>query len=221
MTGKTALASLLLFVGCNRGQKIESVALLVTVSDLSNTPISDVAVSVDKKVSGLTDRSGVVTVPVTGTEGRPISVTARCPEGYRAGKGAETELTLRILHPLGDAEAPPLPIAANLVCSKVTQQFVLVVRTNQSKELPIVVGGRTAARTDADGVAQTVLTGPIGEEIEVVLDTDDYPTLSPRSPSRRLVIPDTPQILVFDQDFKELKKAKRKKRPGRLGPRRI
>ena len=108
MTGKTAFTILLLCVGCNRGQKIERVALVVTVSDLSNTPISDVAVSVDKKVSGKTDRSGVVNVPVSGKEGRPISVAAECPEGYRAGKDAKTELTLRVLYPLGDVEAPPL-----------------------------------------------------------------------------------------------------------------
>jgi hypothetical protein len=217
---QAAMAILVSMFGCSSQPKTESVTLQVTVSDLSNTPVEGATVTLDKRRAGKTDADGMLKTIVPGKEGKKITAAVSCPEGYRNGKEATADVTVRVSRPLAKGDGAPLPIFAKLVCVSVTQKFVLVVRTNQSRKIPVSVGGNVIVYTDLDGVAQTVQSGPIGEEIEVVLNTDECPELSPRSPVRRLVIPDTPQILIFEQDFVVPKK-KKKKRPAVLGPRRI
>lgn len=206
---------------CRGKPKAEMVALHVTVSDLMGDPLSDIGVEVDNKEAGKTNETGSLQANLTGKEGRHVAVSARCPEGFLSGREAAANVTLRFLRSIGNETAQPIPLHATLFCTPVSQQFVLIVKTNQQKEIPIIAQGRTAGKTDLDGAAQAVLSGPIGEEIEVVLNTEDFPELSPKSPARRIVIPAMPQILLFEQDFKVPPKGLRKRRSVQLGPKRI
>ena len=220
MIRTTTTLLFLLAISCERTPPVESFQLLIGVRDLSGSPLANTSVTLENKAAGKTDANGNLRTTLHGKEGRRVSVHAQCGAGFRTGEKSSAHVTLRLLHAVGKKSDTPLPLTVDLTCIAVTQQFVLVVKTNQKEKLPIVVDGRAIGQTDADGVAQTVLSGPIGEEIEVVLGTDAYPALSPQSPSRRLVIPDTPQILIFEQDFRSAKPKKRKHR-GRVGPKRI
>lgn len=206
---------------CNREPKVDAVALHISVKDLTGNPLPEIGVDVDNKRVGKTNEDGSLETIVSGREGRHVVVSAHCPEGFKAGPEASSDMTVRLLRPVGNEIGSPIPMDVVLICTPVSQQFALIVKTNQQKEIPIIAGGRPAGKTDLDGVAQTVLHGTIGEEIEVVLDTEDFPELLPKSPSRRIVIPETPQILVFEQDFQASKKGVRKKRRVQMGPKRI
>jgi hypothetical protein len=88
--------------------------------------------------------------------------------------------------------------------------------------LPVHALGRQVAVTDENGIAEVVLEGVPGEEIEVLLNTSEHPDLRPSMPSRRLVLPTSRQIFIFDQKFKTQKARRKRKRQRRyLGPRRI
>ena len=214
-------AALLFVLACNRTPTEERARLTITVRDPSGQPVPDATVQVDGKTAGQSNGDGVTETWVVGREGRRIHTKASCPDGYRADKNATETVTLRLLRPVGDKAGATVPLRSDLICTPTSQLFVLVVKTDRSEEIPIVASGRVATRTDSDGAAQTVLGGTIGEELEVVLDTSDYPDLLPQSPSRRLVIPESPRILVFDQEFKTKKKPVRKRRHIQLGPKRI
>jgi hypothetical protein len=125
-----------------------------------------------------------------------------------------------------EMQTGPIPVSVELVCEPLLQAIVLMVSTDRRAELPIKTSGRTIAWTDGDGVAQKIITGRPGDEIEVMIDTSEKPRLRPAAPSRRFRIPMRPEILVFEQAFKEEKpkpKQRRKKRTqkARVGPLRI
>jgi hypothetical protein len=215
-----AIAFVLLLFSCGRETPTPTVALSVRVREPDDTPVLGAAVQVDRKIAGRTSAQGVVETTVSGKEGRQISVTATCPEGCVASKVTAT-VTMRVLRPVGDNRAAPVPLTADLVCTPTEQQFVLVVKTDARTRIPVIAQGRIAGYTDEDGTAQTVIRGAVGEEIEVVLNTESSPELLPQFPSRRLFVPQTPKILVFEQQFKKQKKARRKKRRVQRGPHRI
>ena len=218
---RVCCGALLSVLACNRTPTVERARLAITVRDPSGQPVPDATVQVDEKSVGQSDGNGTAETWVSGREGRRIQTAAVCPEGYRSDKSASKTVTFRLMKPVGDKAAASVPLRADLICTPTSQLFVLVVKTDRAEEIPVVAGGRVATRTDSEGAAQTVLGGAIGEELEVVLDTSDYPDLLPQSPSRRLVIPESPRILVFEQSFKTKKKPVRKRRHVQLGPKRI
>lgn len=224
----------LLFVGCPvacETPPVPSVTLAVKVVDVEHQPLKDAAVSLDGVPLGVSDGNGRVSASIKGPEGRRVQLTVSCPERYVLKSEMPREMRVRFMRPMtgplestGDDRPSTafLPLSETVVCRPETQSFVLLVATDQRGDLPVKARGKTVSKTDGDGVAQMVLSGSPGQEIEVVIDTSAQTTLRPAMPSRRLTVPEIPQILVFEQHFKkEVPKRKIRKKKRRLGPRRI
>jgi hypothetical protein len=218
-----------LVVGCEAPSP-PTVRLDVTVLDVEDRPIAGAAVEVNGSPIGPTDDRGLSTARLKGPEGRQVSVSVTCPDGFDSKDPQPEKLIVRFLKPLqhlasdadGQVAEPFLPLRTTSRCQPQTQSFVLLVKTNDRANLPVTVHGRPVSTTDADGVAQTVIAGSPGQDIEVVLDTSGQPELRPEMPTRRLAVPDTRQIVVFEQNFKKLAPKKpRRSRKRVLGPKRI
>ena len=174
-----------LCLSCSSSLSTPPTALLVTVRDPSGSPLPDAAVQVDGSPVGSSNSSGIVETRVPGPEGRRVTIAAVCPEGYKNGEESEVRVPVREMRSVSGERETAIPMRESLICIPTSQLFVLVVNTDQEKQLPILARGSVAAHTDSDGVGQTVIGGEIGEEIEIILDTSSHPELLPRSPSRR------------------------------------
>jgi hypothetical protein len=218
-----------LVIGCETPPP-PTVRLEVRVLDAEDGPVAGAAVQVNGSPIGSTDPRGTAVTRLEGPEGRRVSVSATCPDGF-ASKAPQAEtLIVRFLRPVylsardedGRPPAPFLPLRATKRCYPETQSFVLLVKTDERMSLPVTIHGQVVATTDADGVAQTVVSGAPGQDIEVLIDTSGQPDLRPEMPTRRLKVPETRQILVFEQNFKKIaSKRPRRFRKRILGPKRI
>jgi hypothetical protein len=218
------------FIHCESAPP-RTVQLIATAVDPEGAPLAGAAVRIDERPVGVTDDLGQVKTRIRGPEGRRVRISADCPPAYTLDRSGPTTLTVRFLKSMISSETAEssasvneafLPLRSELRCDPENQSFVLLVKTNGHAGIPVTVGGRAVSVTDGDGVAQTVVTGPPGQEMEVVLDTSRLTDLRPSMPSRRLMVPKTRQILVFEQSFKKIaEKKKQTKRRRTLGPRRI
>ncbi len=221
MKRQAKLFSLIILVCCKSPPLIESVDLNIFVKDLSGEPIPEATVYLKQTSIGKTSKEGKLQTGLSGIEGQQFAVSVDCPDGYKTLPSSSSSVVFRkLLKPEGN-NMLVIPLTATLTCSAITQKFVLVVKTDPPLEIPISTQGRVVDKISPEGVAQMLLSGQIGEEIEIVLNTESVPEVVPKSPTRRIVIPQDPQILVFEQSFKIQKKKQRKKPRRQLGPRRI
>ncbi|MCP4606157.1 MAG: hypothetical protein GY847_37530 [Proteobacteria bacterium] len=208
---------------CSPGPVSRYVVLVVEVADLSDSPVAGTNVVIDGISMGATDESGRLKARLSGPEGRHVRVQINCPDRWEAQGEEIRDLPIRFLSRLDSPNKALASMDARFRCVQKMRKIVLLVRAENGPKLPVLALGHRIVSTDADGVAQTVLEGAPGDEIEVILDTSFNPELRPAMPSRRLTIPKMSQIVVFDQQFERrqaIKKAKRRRRK-RVGPRRI
>ena len=171
----------------------------VTFTANADDPLPGVEVGLDGgRLLGKTGADGTLRVKLAGREGTPVKFRVHCPDGYREPREVPT-LTLRRFTGL-DPRVSSRGIAVSLECPPTTHLAALVVRTHQS-DLPVLVHGREIARTDADGVANALLTMTPNSTFRVVIDTQDAPHLRPESPATTLTLPDDDQIFLVDQQF--------------------
>ncbi len=198
--------------------------IVVTVQDAIGDPVPQAAVSLDGEVRGSTDEMGRFQGSLPGPEGRRARVAVECPSGM-VPKGAYTlELSIRFLRSIASKSGAPVPEEVDFRCVSATRQIVLLVETDGGQGLPVTALGRRIATVNEDGVAQTVLAGLPGQELEVCIDTTSMPDIRPVMPTRRFVIPEESQIIVFSQKFERKKKKTRKgnrRKPRTMRPRRI
>lgn len=210
----------LLLLGCVRDKEQPSVPLRVNVFNERKKPVSGVTVFLDGKVWRRTDETGHLQKMLPGPEGRVVGISIQCPQGTVAQGGTKRDLLVRFLRPIDGGENVPLSVAFN--CFSPTRKSVLLVRTQRPVSLPVHALGRQVAATDDNGIATVVIEGVPGDEIEVLLDTTAHPRLRPAMPSRRLLLPASRQIFVFDQTFEtQRSRRKRMRRRRYSGPRRI
>jgi len=211
-------------LACASPEAPPQVPLIVQVTDEAQAPVKGARISVDGTVDGETDAKGLRETRLSVPEGRNVSVQAHCPDGYRPQESKPQRVTCRYLHDMDGNRGRYLPLTAHFTCGLAEQSWVLLVKTNAKEGLPVKALGETVAQTDRDGVAQALITGAPGEEMDVVIDTASAPELRPKDPSRRVHVPAKKQILIFEQTFKtDRPRTRRHRRFGmrRLGPRRI
>ncbi len=220
---KNAFFILSVIIGaCSNDPAPQSVVLIIEVVDHNERPVPGTDVTIDGASIGATDESGHFQTRLSGPEGRRVHVQISCPDRWIAEDGETRDLSVRFLKRLDPRESAMAPMDARFKCVYRTRRIVLLVRTDQVPNLPVFALGAQIAATDAEGVAQAVLEGVPGDEIEVTLNTSENPELRPAMPSRRLTVPKTNQIIVFDQKFEKQQKNKLKRqRRKRGGPRRI
>lgn len=212
-----------LLVACAEPRPEPVIEVIVSVDDGNGGRIAGAVVSFDGSPAGRTGADGVVKNRLPGPEGRRVELGVACPAGFRSEAPASRLVTVRAIRPLGSLPGENGATTERFACLPTEIGVVLLVRTNGPAGLAVTALGRKVAELDADGVAQTVIAGRPGEEVEVVIDTSPRPALRPASPSRRFGLPQASQIIVFDQVFDEArKKAVRRRGHGpRRGPRRL
>jgi len=223
MKGVLYISIMTVFAACSTESRPQFVMLEVEVTDEDARPVEKAEVKVAEYPAGRTDRGGRLEVRLSGPEGRRVQVQVACPDGRIAEGGKSRDVEVRFLQKLDKAATSLAAIEAGFRCVSKTRRVVVLVRADGVVGLPVHTLGHPIAQTNADGVAQAVIEGVPGDEVEVTLDTTEKPDLRPAMPRRRLTVPRQSQILVFDQKF-ERRQAKRKRRSRasrRPGPRRI
>jgi hypothetical protein len=150
---------------------------------------------------GKTSTSGIVNVHLRGAEGQTLPLTVTCPSGYESS-GELSPLRLTRTRRVGEAVAQPLTVEAN--CIRKLRDVVLVVRTENASNLPVLVDGKPAATT-TDGTAHLLLQLDRDvRQVSVTLDTTDQPKLRPQNPSRTFELHGKDTVLVMSQAFSKV-----------------
>lgn len=150
---------------------------------------------------GPTDGDGHARATIRGHEGDTLEVAVLCPPGLRGPK-APRQLTLP--RPRGQRSQVPTELTVTLRCEPDRARAALVVRARRGAAgiaLPIVVDGRVVGQTDRDGVAHVLLHHPASASVQVRLDTQALPQLTPRDPVRIFDLENAESVLLFDQEF--------------------
>jgi len=181
----------------------EPVHLLVRVTDHRGLPLGGAGVIVDGAPPHATGEDGMVEIALSGPDGRLVDVELECPGDPAPSGNPRQQITLRRLLPVVPGGRRFAAVEIGFVCVPARREHLLVIRAHGRSGLPVLVNGRAAAETGPSGAAHVVISRSPGEEIEVVIDTSGDGSLRPRSPSRRLRLPEDPRIILFDQRFEE------------------
>lgn len=153
-------------------------------------------------IPGETGADGVLRVFLSGPEGSPVQIGARCPEGHREADDLPL-ITLREVVGL-DPAARDRGLEVGVRCRPLQRHGVVVVRAHGEQpqpNVPVMIDGREVARTDASGVAHVPLDMPPGASFQVLLATASLPNLRPQDPRLSFTFPDDDEVFVFDQPF--------------------
>lgn len=177
--------------------------------------LAGVQISVNDAPVGVTNEQGILQVDLTGPEGAPVRISAACPEGHRDADGPKMQ-NLRRINSL-DPAAAARGIEVTFGCPPEHRNAVVVVRTHDQADLPVLLDGREVARTDASGAAHLAVAMLPGTTFQVLVDTRHNERLRPRSPTVSYTVPDHDEVFVFDRRFEEEKKprARRPRSPAR------
>lgn len=202
-----------------------TVPLFVRVEDEAARPISLAEVTLDRVSLKPTDEKGMTRAKISHADGETIRLQVQCPADYAQAADPARSVTVRrwFAEEKNRAQLQIAPLFERFVCRPLNHPSVLVVRTHGADKLPIKALGRTVGETTEEGVALLVIDEASGSEMEVMLDTVAQPDLQPKMPTRRFTVPETSQILVFDQTFsrKKKKKARKNRRRPSTAPRRL
>jgi hypothetical protein len=160
------------------------------------------------KVVGTTDADGSARVRFGGKEGDQVDLTVKCPADYES-PSSPLSVSLRRL---AAGSRPPLFEAR---CPPTLRTVVVGVRSDNGVNLPVMVLGRTVARTDASGAAIFTLRVKPSEQVGVSLSTSEKGSeqLRPQNPTLTFVAKDKDDFIVLDQNFTIDKKAGHRQRP--------
>lgn len=195
----------------------------VSVVDDEGAGLEGAKVKLENLKGGVTDAGGHYRIGTRAEDGSRIGINVQCPQGYRNTGSTDGVVKIRHLREVGSTSPSMAPVTASFTCAPKVRSHVLVIRTDGRAGLPVKITGEVASITDEDGVAQHLITGAPGDEVNVVIDTSGQPALRPAMPSRRLILPDKSRFLVFDQSFEERVKEKKRRRKKKraAGPRRL
>jgi hypothetical protein len=193
-------------LGCSLGPEPATFALTLRFVSDPGEALAGVSVSHGAGGSQLSDAGGRVTTRVQGREGDTAAFVVRCPDGYRS----PDEPVGIVLRRFVDPHAVP---EQEVTCLPLSRRVVVAVRAPGGAELPVLAGGVEVARTDALGVAHVIWDLPVGESLELTLDTSAQPELQPRSPRQSFGELSSDDVLVFEQRFE-----RRRSRPPSRSP---
>jgi len=157
---------------------------------------------------GETGIDGVLRLNLRGREGQSMRTALSCPEGYVA-PDAVPEIRLAHARRISDKGAQPVMI--EVVCSRTARDIVLVMHAEHAPFLPLLVDGKLAGSTDADGNAHVLLRVDRSvHKVDVAIDTSARPDLTPKSPARSFELDGRDGVLVFAESFTRTLGAKAK-----------
>jgi hypothetical protein len=166
------------------------------------TPLANVEFETGKSRLGATDTSGTLTVRLRGVEGQTLPITFTCPTGYEPSEGARS---IRLTHTRAVTEGSSQPLTVEATCVRKLRQVVVVVRSDNATDLPVLVDGKTTAIA-ADGTAHLLLELDRDvRAVTVALDTSTQPKLRPQNPSRTFDLHGKDAVLVMAQSFTSTK----------------
>ncbi len=201
-----AVASALTLVSCADAQTMaQSFSIAFIVESDPGLPVEGVNVFVDGKSIGKTDSNGAVRAEVVASSGETLRIEHECPKDHRA---TEDPTTIRLRELEGIEESAPSGIQVTLKCKPSRRLAVFVVTARNGPDLPILIDGDEAGRTNGLGVTQISRWGIPGTEYSLEIDTRADPRLLPRSPVRVFTLPDAHEIFVVNESF-ELEERRR------------
>ncbi len=166
----------------------------VRVESDPGVAVAGAEISNGTKAVGRTDDAGAAKVFFQGKEGDQVELVVTCPPGYDS-PSAPLSVSLRRM----GSRAPQFSSR----CAPTVRTVVVGVRAENGPNLPVLVLGRTVARTDASGAAVFTLHVKPSDQIEVTLSTAESGAeqLRPQSPTLTLVGRDRDDFIVLDQTF--------------------
>jgi hypothetical protein len=158
---------------------------------------------------GSTGVDGNLTVEMRGKEGSSLEVGATCPAGFEP-LTKSLRLTLRSFQSLDPSTGA---LRMMFECRRLERLAALVVRADGQADLPVLVGGRRVATTNADGVAHLAFHAPMNTPVLVGLDTTGRRDLQPQNPVQAFHVGESDELLIYSQPFD-------RKLPPKIKPRR-
>jgi hypothetical protein len=124
----------------------------------------------------------------------------KCPETYASPTKPVTVLLKR----LTDNKRPEYPVS----CPPSLRRVVLAVRAENGAHLPVKYFGREVTRTDASGAAHYMVDARPGDQIEIMLATNEKgaEALRPQNPTFSYVVKPQDEVVLFDARFQIEKK---------------
>ena len=164
-------------------------------------PLPGAELLVRARSMGRTDAAGTLQLELPGRDGLVVPVTIRCPEGTR-GPAQPIEVTLRTLNIL-DRAAAARGIVNRVNCPPVDRAVAVVVRTDRRANVPVFWQGHEVSRTDESGLAVMTFRVRPSTPIQLAMNTAELATLRPQNPTRQFLVPDSDEVLVWEQEFHE------------------
>lgn len=148
---------------------------------------------------GETGADGALHLTLRGREGQTMQTAVECPIGYEA---PDTVPLIRLSHTRRVSDKQPQPVVAEAVCTRTARELALVVHAEHGAALPVLVEGKPAGTTDADGNAHVLLrVDRAVQKLNVAVDTSAHADLIPKSPLRSFELDGRDGVLVFTENF--------------------
>ncbi|MFK7989589.1 MAG: hypothetical protein AB8I08_26465 [Sandaracinaceae bacterium] len=213
----------LLGLGCEEEPEVAPSYPFTFTAHADGQPLEGVQVMVEGvALPGTTNTEGVMRHALTGPEGAPIRINAQCPEGHRSPADPETR-TLR--HVVGlDPASQDRGIQVTFECPPEHRDVVVIVRTNDQPNLPILVDGRETTRTDASGTAHIHMRVQPNHSFQVQIATASNTQLRPVDPTHPFTVADEDSVFQWDREFEieaPPRPRRRRRRPAAAAPIRL
>ena len=202
---RLSLAALLLATCCVAcGQPAHHrFELTVATLDDRGQPLSGVAVSSGRQKLGVSAAGSKLVAFIEGRDGAALPLDVSCPEGYRA---APVRRVVKLQRTTSDNR-----MTAALVCRPEKRNVALVIDTNMA-HVPVMLGDKRVAVTDAYGSAHALITSKPGGTFHVTLDTSSRPRVIPASPVHTVKVRDAEAYHLIREGFKVKPKPRRRRR---------
>lgn len=151
---------------------------------------------------------GALRLTLRGREGQSMQTAVVCPAGYVA---PDTGPQIRLTHTRRITDTRPQPVTVEAVCTRTARDIALVVHAEHGPALPVLIDGKDAGSTDADGNAHVLLRiDRAVRNLELAVDTSARADLTPRNPARSFELDGRDGVLVFAESFTATAAAKAK-----------
>jgi hypothetical protein len=205
LSSPAALACVLLLACGQSGSSVPGPAaptypLRIQAQGNAQGPLAGVRITREGVLLGTTDTQGGVQLALEGTEGDRTPLQVICPEGFVS---PEAPIVVGLRHLKPGSPAPTFEVE----CVPLLHTFVIGLRSEHGAHLPVAHLGKTLGETDEFGVAHVLVRAPRQEQVSLTLDTSGHPELRPQNPSLTFVAPDRDELILFEQEFVELRRA--------------
>lgn len=174
-------------------------------------PLAGVTWASGEQRLGETRANGALPLALRGREGQLLHATVNCPTGYVA---PDTVPELRLTHTRRISDQQIQPLTIEVVCTRVAREIALVVHADRGPGLALLVDGKAAGSTDADGNAHVLLKVDRSvRKLDVALDSSQQPDLMPKTPTRSFELDGRDSLILFTETFSTSPKAKAKAPP--------